>query len=121
MKERANALSVTRTEVAEPLANLGDGRLPGRTQAVITVPILFLVGGLLVGVAFGFDVGRTASGLASRHFRNARRHPRYYRVTDPWLLSAKTVYWRSFGAVFGAVFIVLGGISLVAALGIGRS
>jgi hypothetical protein len=88
---------------------------------VIALPIVFLVAGLLVGIAFGFDVGRSASGLANWHFRNASRHPRYYRFTDPWSLSAKIVYWRSFGAVLGAVFIVLGGISLVAALGIGRS
>jgi len=88
---------------------------------VIALPILFLVAGLLVGVAFGFDIGRSASGLASWHSRNSLRHPRYYRFTDPWSLSAKTVYWRSFGAVFGVVFIVLGGISLVAALGMGRN
>ena len=62
-------LSQTRTEVAEPLANLADGLLPGKTQAVMPLPILFLIAGLLVGVAFGFDVGRKASGLASWHFR----------------------------------------------------
>lgn len=88
---------------------------------MIALPILFVVVGLFVGVTLAFDVASTASGLARWHSRNARSHDRYYRFTDPLSLSSRTAYWRWFGAVFGAVFFILGSLAVLAALGIVHS
>jgi hypothetical protein len=87
---------------------------------VIAVEILMVVAGLLVGVTFALNVGNTASGLASWHSRNAETHRQYYRLTDPWSLSGKSAYWRWFFGVFGAVFFVLGSVTVLATLGIAR-
>jgi hypothetical protein len=68
---------------------------------VIVPAALFVAIGLLVAIAFVFNVAHVASGMAHWHYRNALRFPRYYRFMDWWSLSRKEGYGGC-GAVLSA-------------------
>jgi hypothetical protein len=82
---------------------------------VIAVPLLMALFGLVIALGFGLDIAHLASGLARAHSGYARRFPRYYALSDPWRLSSKPGYWRWLGVAFGAIFVILGTVALIAA------
>ena len=70
---------------------------------LIGVALAFAVIGFLFVGLFTLDLGHITSRLAHRYSEMYRKSPRFYRVVDPWFAATKTVYWRLFGGVFGAI------------------
>lgn len=74
---------------------------------MISVALALAVVGLLFITFFTLDVGHLSSTLARWHSESSRKHPRYYAVTDPFSLARRRSYWRFYGAVMGAVLLIV--------------
>jgi len=74
---------------------------------LIGVALTLAVVGLLFIALFTLDLGHVASRLAHWHSENNRKYPRFYAVTDPLAVARRPVYWRFYGAVFGAIWLII--------------